>query len=84
MNLKSIKNTVFGNHSLVGLQEQSKSVLSVFQKAMEDLTSINEQAFTEQVNKQQLVDEAMKEIEQLETLRSHNIKVINNIKNIVS
>lgn len=84
MNLKTIKNTVFGNHSLIGLQEQSKSVLSVFQKAMEDLTNINQQAFVEQENKQQLVDEAIKEIEQLEILRKHNAKVITNINNIVS
>ncbi len=81
---ETIKNTVLGNNSINGLQEKSKAVLVMFDKAINDLSSINEQITVQQKEKELTVAEIQKELEQLNTLKQQNSKVIGNINNIIS
>lgn len=77
-NSKSKKPTV------QSLGEETSSVLSVFRKAITDLTKINERAEAERLAKIAEAEQAQQDAESLKTLCEDNGAVITNINNLLN
>lgn len=79
-------NNIFGSKTTKSeeLSKKSGEAISTFHKVVSDLSVINEQS---EIKKKELRDAALeieKEINGLEAMEASNLKVINNIQNILN
>lgn len=83
-NFKNWLQAILGGDTVKGLQSKSKSVLEVFDKTVKDLKEVNDKIIKERDLKQEIIENALFDVESLNSLHSKNTRVIDKINDIVS
>ena len=79
--MASIAETILGN-PVTKIQEQSKSILDVFTKTVDDLEKVNKDVDTQVATREEIIKKAQSETELLNAVKTKNTAVIAKIARI--
>ena len=79
--MASITEAILGN-PVIKIQEQSKSILDIFTKTVDDLEKVNKDVDTQVATREEIIKKAQSETELLNAVKTKNTAVIAKIARI--